>query len=287
VLISTKTKLLKALAGFHFATEASAVPVIGLVPTMGALHAGHTSLVARAASECDVVVVSVFVNPTQFGVGEDFKRYPRALETDVTLAKDAGADFIFAPSVEEIYPKTLPQVAIDPGEIARCWEGEQRPGHFPGVALVVVKLLNMVGAKRIYFGEKDFQQLRVVQQVFADLNISAEVCACPTIRDNDGIALSSRNAFLSKAEREAATSIPRALTQVQELVCNGELCAQRLQAEALTVLDGRLQVDYLALVDAQTLEPLSKLSPTVTGRLLVAVRAGATRLIDNCEVKAA
>ncbi|MGH9224046.1 MAG: pantoate--beta-alanine ligase [Acidimicrobiales bacterium] len=233
----------------------------GLVPTMGALHAGHLSLIRRSAAECDVTLVTVFVNPLQFGPAEDFARYPRDLAADVVAAEAAGADLVFAPSVEEMYGgESDPLVRVEVGgELASALEGATRPGHFSGVATAVAKLFAIAGPCRAYFGEKDWQQLLVVRRVAADLSFPVDVVACPTVREADGLALSSRNRYLSADERRAATVLYRALTAA---------AAARKTA---------LMPDIVAT------EPLVRLDYAEArwDRLLIAAFVGSTRLIDN------
>ena len=228
--------------------------VVGLVPTMGALHAGHEALIEHAASECDTVVVSVFVNPAQFGDAGDLAAYPRDLEGDAAVAAGAGAGVVFAPAVEEIYPPGF-QTWVDVEQLSRGLEGEHRPGHFRGVATICLKLFNIVGPDRAYFGQKDAQQLAVLRRLVRDLNLGVTIVAVPTVRDADGLALSSRNRRLSPTERERALALPRAL-------------ATRDVDAARAALAG-LDVDYVEVAD---------FDPPV---LAAAVRVGATRLIDN------
>jgi len=227
---------------------------IGLVPTMGALHAGHQALIGAARDENDVVVVSLFVNPAQFNEGGDLAAYPRDEERDAALAAAAGADILFAPGPEEVYPPGY-QTWVDVEELSRDLEGAHRPGHFRGVATVCLKLFNIVRPDRAYFGQKDAQQVAVIRRLVRDLNLELEVRSVPTVRDADGLALSSRNARLSPAEREAALALPRAL-------------ATRDPTAARSALDG-LEVDYVEIAD---------FDPPV---LAAAVRVGSTRLIDN------
>jgi pantoate--beta-alanine ligase len=223
---------------------------IGLVPTMGALHAGHVALIAAARAECDVVVASIFVNPAQFGPGEDYETYPRGLGRDGRVAEDAGIDYLFTPAVEEMYPEGF-QTWVDVGEIGERLEGTARPGHFRGVATVCLKLFNLVRPRRAYFGQKDAQQAAVVRRMVRDLAVPIEIRVVPTVRDEDGLALSSRNAYLSPEEREHALALPRALTARDRTLLNG------------------LEVDYFEEADFE---------PRV---LAAAVRVGNTRLIDN------
>ena len=256
---------------------------VGLVPTMGALHAGHRSLVVRAAAECDVVAVTVFVNPLQFTVAEDLAHYPRDLEGDVALAAAAGAGIVFAPPVEEMYPGFPAPVAtsVHVDAVGDGLEGASRPGHFDGVATVVAKLCSLAGRSRVYFGEKDFQQLAVVRTMVADLSLPVEVVACPTVREDSGLALSSRNVRLSPDERRAALALHRALTAGLGALDAGERDPDRVAAFMRGVLDAAVGVDtdYAVAVDAATLRTPPRLSGEV--RLLVAAVVGPVRLIDN------
>jgi pantoate--beta-alanine ligase len=251
---------------------------IGLVPTMGALHHGHASLIRRAASECDVTLVTVFVNPLQFGPGEDFDRYPRSQARDVDLAAAAGADLVFAPPVDEMYAAGAPAVTVSvAGPLADRLEGAARPGHFSGVATVVAKLFAIAGPCRAYFGEKDYQQLLVVRRVAADLSFPVEVVGCPTVREPDGLALSSRNAYLSAAQRRAATVLWRAL-QAGAAAASG--AAARAAMREVVAGERLARLDYADVVDAATLDPVD--GPLADdARLLIAAWVGATRLIDN------
>lgn len=239
---------------------------IGLVPTMGAFHGGHLALMRAARERCEVVVASLFVNPAQFGPGEDLDRYPRDEARDATLAEEVGVDVLFAPQPEEIYPPGFDSW-VDPGRLATILEGAVRPGHFRGVATVCVKLFGIVRPAAAFFGRKDAQQVAVVKQVVRDLNLLVEIVACPTVRDADGLALSSRNSFLSADERAVALTLPRALDAGLRAHRSGTDAV----AAATTVLDAepRLSVDYVAEADLD--------GPTLAG----AVRVGTTRLIDN------
>jgi pantoate--beta-alanine ligase len=254
----------------------------GLVPTMGALHAGHLALIARSAQENPLTAVSVFVNPTQFGNQEDLARYPRDPERDAALAADAGAAVIFAPAVEAIYPPGFAtSVTVD--GIAERWEGATRPGHFRGVATVVTILMNLVQPARTYFGEKDYQQLQVIRRLHRDLALPGQIVAVPTVRDRDGLALSSRNARLSPADRGRARAIPAAIAAVVSAAAAGEAETTRLEATGRAVIAAAgIDIDYLAIVDGRTLAPLARLEPEA--RLLVAVEIGGTRLIDNTAI---
>ena len=238
----------------------------GLVPTMGALHAGHLSLIAAAREGCDLVVVSLFVNPAQFGRGEDLEHYPRDEARDIAAAEAAGVDLLFAPSAEEMYPDGFDSW-VDPGKVGTYLEGAARPGHFRGVATICTKLFLLVRPLRAYFGRKDAQQVAVVKQLVRDLELPVEIVACPTIRDRDGLAISSRNAFLSPEERAVAVALPRALDAGLEAHRSGEDAVRA----ARTVLDAEpgLRVDYVAEADLD--------GPT----LAAAVVVGSTRLIDN------
>jgi pantoate--beta-alanine ligase len=253
---------------------------VGLVPTMGALHAGHLSLVEAARRENDRVVVSVFVNPTQFGPREDFARYPRDLEKDAALLARAGADALFAPSVDAVYPPGS-ETTVDVGSVAAPLEGERRPGHFRGVATVVLKLLGIARPDRAYFGEKDAQQLAVVRRLVADLNVPVDVRACPIVREPDGLALSSRNGYLSPPEREAATVLSRALRAAREAWQAGERRGDALRQAMRSVLEREplARVDYASVADPASFREIEVASGPV--RLLLAVHVGPTRLVDN------
>jgi len=254
---------------------------LGFVPTMGALHEGHLSLVRRARRECERVAVSLFVNPTQFGPGEDFQRYPRDLPRDLALLEAEGVDTIFTPTVEEMYPEGF-STWVTVERLAERWEGASRPGHFRGVATVVLKLLNLVRPDRAYFGEKDYQQLRVVERMVRDLNVPTTIVACPTVREPDGLALSSRNAHLSPGERRAATVLWRALTAARAGYERRERDGATLRriAEGVIAEEPLARLDYVAVADPTTLEPVARI-----GRegavCLVAAWIGTIRLIDN------
>ena len=254
--------------------------VIGFVPTMGALHEGHLSLVRRARSECGMVVASIFVNPLQFGPTEDFAKYPRTFEADCRSLKSEGVDVLFAPDVAEMYPNgSVTTVTV--AEIGDRLDGASRPGHFIGVATVVAKLFHAVGPTRAYFGQKDAAQLAVLRQMVRDLNIDVELVGCAIVRDKDGLALSSRNEYLSETEREHALVLHRTLLQVQRTIAEGERRSTQLVRAGLEALNAEagIRVDYLAIVDAKTLLRV----PTAETGTLVAVAAyvGSTRLIDN------
>jgi len=252
---------------------------IALVPTMGALHAGHLALVEEAKKQADKVVATIFVNPLQFGEGEDLDRYPRREKDDAKALEQAGCDLLWIPAPEQMYPTGFSTKVVVPGLGSR-WEGEARPGHFDGVATVVTKLLNAVRPEVALFGEKDFQQLAVIRRLAIDLNLGATIVGVPTIRDDDGLALSSRNAYLSEDERARAVALPRALERAAETILDGAPVGQSLdQARQMLMDSGFSSVDYVALVDEATLEPLSE--PFGRMRLIAAATIGGTRLIDN------
>ncbi len=253
---------------------------VGFVPTMGALHAGHISLIERARSECDTVVVSIFVNPTQFGPNEDFQRYPRPRDLDLKICGDAGADIVFYPSVDVMYPIGY-RTFVEVQGLSDILEGAIRPGHFRGVATVVTKLFMIVLADRAYFGQKDYQQQLLIRTMTQELNIPTEIVTCPTLRDPDGMAMSSRNAYLSAEERQRGLCLSQALNDVAELVGTGERDIHKLQrrlCERMSATTGVI-VDYGVIVDAGTLSELTEAVPEMVA--LVAVRVGTTRLIDN------
>jgi pantoate--beta-alanine ligase len=254
---------------------------VGFVPTMGALHAGHASLMAAARSQCDCVAVSIFVNPTQFGDDADLAAYPRDLDADLTVCEAEGADVVFAPSVSEMYPDGDLETAVVPGRLAEMLEGTVRPGHFTAVATIVTKLLSLAGPCQAYFGEKDYQQLVVVGRLVADLDLPAVVVGCPTVREPDGLALSSRNRRLGPAERAAAPRLFRALSEGAALVVAGERSGNSVAAAVSALLDAEplIELDYVAVADPVTLMPVGEIAAAV--RLLVAARLGPVRLIDN------
>ncbi len=257
---------------------------IALVPTMGALHEGHLSLIKRAAQDCDGVVVSIFVNPLQFGPEEDFNNYPRDLEEDAKLAADAGAGLIFAPSVAEIYG-TSNHTIINVKNIGRVLCGKSRPGHFNGVATVVVKLLNIVKPQNAYFGEKDWQQLIIVRRVVVDLNMDVRIVGMATVRDQDGLAVSSRNRYLSDKQRLAAAALPAALGLARDMIAEGERDKNKIISTAIEVIMNQpgLKLDYLSLCRADDLGEID----IIDGKILIAaaVYAGEARLIDNLVIQ--
>ncbi len=262
---------------------------VGLVPTMGALHQGHLSLIRRATDECDVVAVTVFVNPLQFAPGEDLATYPRTLDADLDVVTEGGGDIVFAPSEAEMYPgpthATTTATATRPfGVLTDVYEGRSRPGHFAGVATVVARLFDATGACRAYFGEKDWQQLLVVRRLVDDLSLPVDVVACPTVREADGLACSSRNARLSSDERRVAVALSGALAATAALIDAGEhdpAVVRRHLADSV-VGEPLVDLEYAAVVRADDLAPLDRLAGEV--RLLVAAKVGGTRLIDNVGV---
>ena len=277
-ILTTIAETRRACAALRATGERSRT--LGFVPTMGALHAGHLSLVRAARESCDAVAASIFVNPTQFAPNEDFARYPRRLEQDCHLLQEAGVDLVFTPSLSEMYPagaSTFVEVAGLSGRL----DGATRPGHFRGVATVVAKLLHIVGPDRIFFGQKDAVQVAVLKKMVFDLGVDVEFVVCPIIRGPDGLALSSRNRYLSDAEQRSALVLWRSLNEVRQRIEAGEYASQSLIAAALRVLDQEplVRLDYFAIVHPETLEDL----PDVRQGGLAAVAAfvGTTRLIDN------
>jgi pantoate--beta-alanine ligase len=261
--------------------RAAATPPVGFVPTMGYLHEGHLSLVRRARAENRSVVVSIFVNPTQFGPHEDFQRYPRDLHRDLARLETIQVDAVFTPEVDEMYP-TGASTMVEVEALSSILEGASRPGHFRGVATIVCKLFHVTHPDRAYFGEKDYQQLQVIQHMVHDLRMPLEVVGCPTIREPDGLAMSSRNVYLSPPERHAAVALSRGLSQAERLFSEGVWEVSRLQAEVQHVLDQEplIRTDYVAVVHPHTLQPLVSL--TAEGAVMcLAVWIGHTRLIDN------
>jgi pantoate--beta-alanine ligase len=256
---------------------------IGFVPTMGYLHEGHLSLMRRAKAECDLCVVSLFVNPTQFGPSEDFQRYPRDFARDAAMAESVGVDLLFAPEVEEMYPEGY-QTYVEVTEVTRRLEGAARPGHFRGVATVCTKLFNIVQADRAYFGKKDYQQLKVIQRMVKDLNIPTEIVPCETVREPDGLAMSSRNVYLKPDERQAATVLYRALCAGRDAILAGERDAKKVKVlvEQVIATEPLVKTEYVDVADAETLEPLTDLQGEVL--ISLAARVGVARLIDNITV---
>jgi pantoate--beta-alanine ligase len=258
--------------------------IIGLVPTMGALHAGHLSLVERARGECSPVIASIFVNPKQFGPNEDFSKYPRTFESDSEKLEHVGVDFLFAPEPREIYPDGF-ATYVNVDGLSERLEGRSRPGHFRGVTTVVMKLLQIVQPNFAYFGRKDAQQSRLITQMARDLNLDTEIVVCPPVREPDGLALSSRNVYLNAEERKAATVLHRALDAAKSELTAGVRDALQLQAVLHRVLgtERQARVDYAEIVDAETFEPVVRVSKP--SYILLAVFIGKTRLIDNLYIE--
>jgi pantoate--beta-alanine ligase len=260
--------------------------VIGLVPTMGALHEGHTALVKRARKECSQVIASVFVNPKQFGPKEDYTKYPRDLERDAKTLGEAGVDALFAPETADVYPDGF-RTYVNVEGISERLEGRSRPGHFRGVATVVLKLFEIVQPHFGYFGRKDAQQVRIIGEMVRDLNLDAEIVVCPVVREADGLALSSRNAYLSAEERKAATVLHRALVVVRNELCSGVRDAMQLQTVMWRIIEAEslATVDYAEIVSADTFEPVVRVArPSYA---VLAVFVGKTRLIDNLLIEPA
>ena len=255
---------------------------IALVPTMGALHAGHLALIAEGKKRADQVAATIFVNPMQFGANEDLARYPRQEAQDARMLEEAGCDLLWLPSVADIYPDGF-ATTVSVAGVSERWEGEVRPGHFDGVATVVAKLLLAVGPDVALFGEKDFQQLAVIRRMSADLNMPVEIVGVETVREPDGLAMSSRNAYLSPEERRRAVALPNALKAARDSIRNGSEIASSLRQAKQSLVDaGFLWVDYVAVVDANSLEPLA--FPRGEMRLIAAAVIGTTRLIDNIAI---
>lgn len=272
-------RVIESIAEFRQAHEQADKP-LGLVPTMGFLHEGHMALVRQCRSENATAAVSIFVNPTQFGPNEDFASYPRDMDSDLAKLEGAGVDLVFAPPVEEMYPSGF-DTYVDVGSIGERLEGEHRAGHFQGVATVVCKLLTIVRPDRAYFGQKDAQQCLVVKRLNDDLDLGAEIVVCPTVRDADGLALSSRNVYLNATEREAALSLNRSLLLAQQLRSDGETdaAAIRRSMHQLFTAYPSANIDYISIADADNLRELDVIDRPALVSL--AVRIGRTRLIDN------
>jgi pantoate--beta-alanine ligase len=253
---------------------------VGLVPTMGFLHQGHLSLVKQSKADCDHTAVSIFVNPTQFGPSEDLNSYPRDTERDLALLERAGTEAVFMPGIDEMYPPGADTFVV-PGRIAERLEGAVRPGHFKGVATVVLKLFNLVQPQRAYFGQKDAQQVAVIKKMVADLDVPVEIIVMPTVRESDGLAMSSRNSYLNPTERLAATVLYRSLRLAEELIKGGKRDSDLIKSRMTGLIEGEplARIDYISLADAKSLEEL----PFVVKPVLIslAVRIGKTRLIDN------
>ncbi|MCA9034162.1 MAG: pantoate--beta-alanine ligase [Planctomycetaceae bacterium] len=257
---------------------------VGVVPTMGALHRGHISLIERARQECDYVLTTIFVNPTQFGPNEDFSRYPRTLDEDLVLCRTAGADLVFTPSQSDMYDQDA-QTFVSVANVADPWEGAHRPGHFNGVSTVVCKLFNITDPDRAYFGQKDYQQQLVIRQMVKDLNFTIEIVTCPIVREPDGLAMSSRNRYLTLEERTQALELHRALQLAQSLAQQPNLTpvdvANRMQAHLESAVG--INLEYAVVADRRTLQQLHNWdAPSVA---LIAAKVGTTRLIDNMEIE--
>jgi len=259
---------------------------IGLVPTMGALHAGHLSLIEAARRECGFVVVTIFVNPTQFGPSEDFARYPRPIEHDVQECRRAGVDLIFRPDVETVYPDGY-STYVEVEGLSTVWEGAHRPGHFRGVATVVLKLFHMIDADVAYFGRKDYQQQLLIRRMCRDLDLPVEIRTCPTVREADGLALSSRNQYLDAAQRKSALSLSQCLNLARERLLKGNADLPGIRGEMRRLLESAdgVTVDYATIVHPDTLEELA--APRAQMVAIVAARVGTTRLIDNLPIELA
>lgn len=264
----------------HLDQQRMAGKRIGLVPTMGFLHDGHLSLVRAARGECDVVVMSIFVNPKQFGPNEDFESYPRDMKRDLHLAREGGVDIVFTPDVSDVYPDGFQSEVIVRG-LTEALCGASRPGHFDGVTTVVAKLFHMVGPDRTYFGQKDYQQAAVIQRMVTDLNMPLTVAVCPIVREPDGLAMSSRNAYLNSEERRAALVLSRALGVAESKIAAGERAGATLAAALRDVIAAErlARLEYVAVCDPQSLQPVGQLPSTVL--VALAVYIGCTRLIDN------
>ncbi len=273
--ITTVTDLRRVTDGFK-----SKQQTIGVVPTMGALHEGHLSLVRESLKNCDQTIVTIFVNPTQFGPDEDLRKYPRPPGDDLTMLEALGVEHVFAPADNEVYPSGF-STMIDPPAVAGKLEGEFRPTHFSGVATVVLKLLNMTQADVAFFGQKDFQQVLVVQTMVADLNVNVEIRVCDIVRESDGLALSSRNVYLSDQEREIALTLSRTLSHVEEMIHEGQTDGFEIVTEMRQMLidGGVTSVDYAVVADPKTLNTAETISLPVVA--LIAAHVGETRLIDN------
>ena len=272
-------QVIETVADFR-AIERTYPRPLGLVPTMGFLHEGHLSLVRRARADNSTAAASIFVNPTQFGENEDLSTYPRDMEGDLEKLRREGVDLVFAPSASEVYPPGF-DTSIDVGDVARRLEGEHRPGHFTGVATVVCKLLTVVRPDNVYFGQKDAQQCLVIKRLNDDLNLGANVVVMPTVRDPDGLALSSRNAYLTPEDRQSALSLSRALRFAETMCEEGVRNAATIRSQMMMVLNTQpsASIDYVSIADAETLEEMTTIDRPALVSL--AVRVGAVRLIDN------
>ena len=275
-IVETAEELRAAIAELRTAGKR-----IGFVPTMGALHRGHLSLVTAAQRECDAVVVSIFVNPTQFGEGEDFEDYPRPVEKDIAQLAADNVTLVFTPSVETMYPPAATTWVEVTGPLTQMWEAAQRPEHFRGVTTVVATLFHLVWPDVAYFGQKDYQQVAVIRRMTRDLQFPIEIQACPTVREPNGLALSSRNAYLNEKQRSAALSLSKGLFAARKSFESGERDGAVLQSAVNAIFDAHpsVNVDYIAVVDPDSLQPLEAIEKA--GVILVAARVGKTRLIDN------
>ena len=257
---------------------------VGVVPTMGALHDGHLSLAKRSTCDCDVTIATIFVNPTQFAEGEDLDQYPRTLDADCDRLQSLGVDAVFVPSVDEMYPSGA-STLVQPPTVARRWEGQFRPTHFQGVTTIVLKLFHAVPATDAFFGRKDYQQLQVIKTMVRDLNIGIKIVGCETVRESDGLAMSSRNRYLSAEERRRALAISRSLKSIADKTASGQSDVNALEDQLQAGLrpdessGGVDTIDYAVIVDPETLEPVSVVDRPVIA--LVAAHVGQTRLIDN------
>lgn len=280
LVVHTIAKTRAALRELRASGQAATLRSVGLVPTMGALHAGHISLVRAARAVCDLTVATIFVNPTQFGPNEDFSKYPRTFEEDCALLEQEGVDLLFAPAPDEMYPGGA-TTFVEVTGIGDRLDGVSRPGHFRGVATVVAKLFHIVGPDQAFLGQKDAAQVAVLRRMVRDLNFPLEIVVCPTVREPDGLALSSRNRYLSPSERQIALTLRRALSAVETTIDTGETDSSRLIEAALKTLalTPQVRLDYLKIVDPDTLEDITGVRQ---GALIaIAARVGSTRLIDN------
>ncbi len=258
---------------------------VGFVPTMGYLHGGHLSLIKKAKEENDLVIVSIFVNPTQFGPGEDFESYPRDLKKDSSLAQSMGADIVFSPSIEEMYPLGCSTYVEIEGDITKKLCGASRSGHFKGVATVVTKLFNIVMPDRAYFGQKDAQQVAVIKRMVKDLHLDVEIVPCPIVREGDGLAMSSRNTYLNEEERRAGTILSKALFEAKERIEEGEINPLKISDFIIETIESELlcEIDYVEVVHGETLESIERVKGDVL--IALAVKIGKTRLIDNLRLE--
>jgi pantoate--beta-alanine ligase len=281
------TPVLAHTAGELDAARRAMAGRVGVVMTMGALHEGHATLIRSARAIADSVLVTIFVNPLQFGAGEDLDRYPRTLDADLMLAAEAGADVVFAPAVAEVYPGGEPQVRLSAGPMGRGYEGASRPGHFDGMLTVVAKLLHLTAPDVAFFGEKDGQQLALIRRMVADLNFPVEIVGVPTVREADGLALSSRNRYLSAEERERALALSRALFAGRDARAAGAAPSEvRKAADAVLQEAGSgIALDYLGLIDPSDFTEIDREDFTGEAVLAVAAKVGTTRLIDNVRIR--